>query len=666
MNPLYTSNDSPNRSTKPTKAANAPQIRSPRSHNTFDESFFHFTTEQYGFLYPFYHDHGIPGDVKPLRSTHNLRSLPLSNPVMSPLTKSKDYFLCPMDAILPNTWPLIYKQPNQGDDVPQDAICAVPAIAVNNLIRSAMDAVIGAISDLIGGTDDSNTGTTLFRALFVLEAMCSSGSLLPRFNFHNSLFVYEGHEGKPMQDFDTFFDVVCSTLQDGSSFVYANPQTNKSTTIILSSDYKTPFSDSIYYVNSAQFVDILRDVLSLCDTVTLSFDETVFNDIYGSYFEYRLDTGLSSNDYFNYDVLVAYQMICASFYVNPKVDFIYSADLFRENFYTFVKPLVSDSEAMFFSYNGMSIRYDAFSGHFVSAILSTVFSNWTSYDAFMSLFGLQHSLRFGDYFTDSRTRPYAVGDVSVTVADDNSVSMVDINRTGSLYRFLNAVVKLPSTISDYLRGIFGTSEAPDYHSPKFISHTESNVEGFEVSNTASSTGSLVTNLRTGDDSHAFVVNIDMPCIVMGITYYSMPRVYSLTKSRFFFHKDRYDMFNPFLQNIGDQEVKDAERNPFAPNSTFAYQDRYSEYRQRYSYASGAFLSRLGNWAFICDAISRPFSVPDLNGPQNFMLLRSRAFEYDRFFANIDGYSLGNRFHFIVAYNNVSVQNRPLSVNPSVL
>ncbi len=666
MNPLYTSNDSPNRSTKPTKAANTPHVRSPRSHNTFDESFFHFTTEQYGFLYPFYHDHGIPGDVKPLRSTHNLRSLPLSNPVMSPLTKSKDYFLCPMDAILPHAWPLIYKQPNQGDDVPQDAICAVPADSFELLLTDSMDVVVSEITDIISSTSATYNRATLFRALFILEALCSSGSLLPRFNYHNSVLVYEGSRLSTVQDFDTFFDVVCSTLQPGSTFVYSNPQTSQSTAIILSSEYNTPFSDSGYYVNTAQFVDILRDVISLCTSISLKFDKSVFTDFYGSSITYRVDTGLSLGDYFNYDVLVAYQMICASFYVNPKVDFIYNADLFRENFYTFVIPLVSDSESMFFSYNGMSIRYDAFSGHFVKLILGSVMASWTSYDAFMALFGLQHSLRFGDYFTDSRTRPYAVGDVSVTVADDNSVSMVDINRTGSLYRFLNAVVKLPSTINDYLRGIFGTSEAPDYHSPKFISHTESNVEGFEVSNTASSTGSLVTNLRTGDDSHAFVVNIDMPCIVMGITYYSMPRVYSLTKSRFFFHKDRYDMFNPFLQNIGDQEVKDAERNPFAPNSTFAYQDRYSEYRQRYSYASGAFLSRLGNWAFICDAISRPFSVPDLNGPQNFMLLRSRAFEYDRFFANIDGYSLGNRFHFIVAYNNVSVQNRPLSVNPSVL
>lgn len=82
----------------------------------------------------------------------------------------------------------------------------------------------------------------------------------------------------------------------------------------------------------------------------------------------------------------------------------------------------------------------------------------------------------------------------------------------------------------------GTSPSPDYHFPKFISHNDFVVAGKEVANTTSTNqGEYVTNLDTADDTYAFEVTVDMPCVILGISYFSLPRVYSQTKERFFFH-----------------------------------------------------------------------------------------------------------------------------------
>lgn len=54
---------------------------------------------------------------------------------------------------------------------------------------------------------------------------------------------------------------------------------------------------------------------------------------------------------------------------------------------------------------------------------------------------------------------------------------------------------------------------------------------------------------------------------------------------------KYDFFNPFLQNIGDQAVLQQEiylsdNNPTADNTVFGYQERYAEYMYLPSFVTG--------------------------------------------------------------------------------
>lgn len=162
-------------------------------------------------------------------------------------------------------------------------------------------------------------------------------------------------------------------------------------------------------------------------------------------------------------------------------------------------------ETFYFTMNGIKVPYDYASKAYFSTVLEVVAigvglnnSNINSFvDYILAIFGHRESLRFGDYFTDSRTRPLAVGNDSISVSDGGNVSVIDVSKSIVYQRFRNAVVKLGNNFGDYLRGIFGTTPSPDYHFPKFISHQDFDISGFEVANqTDNGQGNLVTNLNS--------------------------------------------------------------------------------------------------------------------------------------------------------------------------
>ena len=110
----------------------------------------------------------------------------------------------------------------------------------------------------------------------------------------------------------------------------------------------------------------------------------------------------------------------------------------------------------------MSIALDI-----VSAAGGTLSNILAALGYLRNIFCIQNALKYGDYFTGSHTRPLAVGDVTAPVVG-NEVSAVDITKAIAYQRFLNVVVKLKNSFADYLRSIFGTLPAPDYHEAKFV------------------------------------------------------------------------------------------------------------------------------------------------------------------------------------------------------
>lgn len=665
-NPLYNTNDSPNNATQPTKAVNRQGVAVPRTHNTFDLSYNNYTTQLYGYYYPFFCLHAVPGDTVPLRSEVEVRSFAMKSPYLGGVTLKKDYYLCPMQAILPSTWELIYKNPSQGDDVPDDANCLIPKTSLNNIL-SSMDELLQVEPQF---TSTSTDVADRIRMLFIAESFFSSGSLF--FNLGYKCSPIFG-SGDSVYSFDTIFDSFIKYLV-GPGTAFSIKLSNGDTQVfrVSNSDkYISPTTPINVSVSTA--ISIMRENPNFVILASKAGPtDTIVTDYLGSQITLRLPL-LPEKD-INISSILAYQLIWSQYFVNPQVDYIYNCDIYRETFRSnFINKFGSAAwytvPWQTFSYNGSHISYDYFSLHYLIKIFDTI--EPSNYDIIHYLFGLRQSLRFGDYFTDSRTRPYAPGVMDAPVVGEK-VSAIDITKSVVMQRYLNAVVKLGNNFGDYLRGIFGTTPSPDYHFPKFIASSEVAVDGFEVANTSSQQqGLLVTNLKTSADKYEFEVSVDMPCIILGLSSFSVPRVYSQTCNRFFFHNDRFDDFNPMLQYIGDQDIRSIELSSCTnregqADGVFAYASRNAEYKQSFSVASGGFIDMLPSWAFLSDSLFQGYFVPDTLIPQSPEFIRAKDYEFDRFFEVQTGLSLGHKFHFILRYNNQNVCNRPMEVNPGIL
>lgn len=663
MNPLYNTNDSPNNSTQPTKAVNRQGVSVPRSHNTFDMSYYNYMTMQFGKYSPFFVMEGVAGDKIPLKSAHDVRSLPMSSPFLSQLKLNKDFFLVPMQAILPNTWEYIFKTPSQGDDVPDDANCLFPLHGVDQHPNARV------LPELIYQFNNISDDGGRLLWLLVLESIFSQGSLLAQLGCHfNPILVYN----ESRYSFDEWFDHIMLS----EPFI---------TFDLNGVSYSTEYDDSELNsehvrVDLYQVLSILRSYGGQISNLSVVCDEirgTVDDILNIPVFETEDDPGAK----INLSRLFAYQLACSQFYVNPQVDYLYNAQLYRDNVFTLHSNAVNHLERVpvtrYFNMNGISVPYDYLSEHYITRflrmtlyddLLNSVQGIQYAFDWFMCLFGHRESLRFGDYFTDSRTRPLAVGSDNISVSSDNNISVVDVSKSIVYQRFRNAVVKLGNNFGDYLRGIFGTTPSPDYHYPKFISHQDFDISGFEVANsTSDGQGNLVTNLNTRDDTFQFDVEVDMPCVIIGIASFSVPRVYMQTKDRHFFHRNRYDSFNPMLQYIGDQIVYNIERTDSRPlYEIFGYQSRNNEYKQRYGVVSGGFATKLPAWTFVADSIFEPVVDVLVSNTQSPDFIRAHDYEFNRFFAALSGFSIANAFHYIVVFNNQCVCNRPMEINPNIL
>lgn len=653
MNPLYNTVDSPNNATAPTKAVNRQGVFVPRNYNEFDFSHHNFKTQHFGLIEPFFYMHGVEKDRLTLYSSHTVRTLPMASPVMSPLYLNKQFFLVPYQAILPKTWEMIYKNPSQGDDVPDDALCLMSPRFSEFL------------ADLIDILMSGGTYKDVLQSLLNAELFFSSGSLLYNLGFKLNPLIsdpvgFANLETGPFKDvsFDTLFDMVISELfneklyKDDLTFVFDGPSSQRLFTVSNS-------QKGAYFVSPSQFIELLRESWSQINWRTVPEAPALLNEC--TYIDDQVSRPI------NIDKVIAYQVTCMQYFVNPQVDYIYNCDIYRETFNSlFIDAFKQSSfytpEWLYFTYNGNRYSYDYFSQHYLDKLFSTVDYGLLSY-----VFGYRSALRFGDYFIDSRTRPYAVGDLDAQVKD-NKVSAIDITKNITMQRYLNAVVKLGNNFGDYLRGIFGTTPSPDYHYPKYISETRSVVEGFETANTGEAAqGALVTQLNSSQSNHAYDIEIDMPCIILGLSFFEFPRVYCRTRDRFFFHANRFDFFNPFLQYIGDQEIYQDEKPTYGDvRGTFGYQSRYAEYKQTYSIASGGFVDSLPSWANVVDSPSSNEVIPDTAENQNPDYIRCRTYEFDHFFKSLTGFSLGHRFHFILDYNNQAPCLRAMEVNPNIL
>lgn len=647
-----------------------------RTRSRFKLDYHSFDTFRFGEIHPHFVMECVPGDKNvSVRSEHNLRTYSLSAPLMQKISMKKDYFAVPMEAILPFNWDKIYTNPVQGDDVPSDAgtyvadFSSLVATFVSNNIPSVTAKTGASIAEFTAAY------TEVFRWFLCAELFYSSGNLLSSLGIHLShTYSFEmTFSGSPSgrQSLDYYFDLFCSR------FLQLVGPNYKSFRVI--SDGASGSDVHIFHVDAIGLrsaIECMRDDLGTfyLDIIPTSSSTTTIN--IPSFSITMRSIGDATPFGLNLARLFAYQIVCAHYYTDDHVDYIYSAELYREYILSlFSTSGVESIDFVHFDYNGVKCFYDYLS----SAYFVLMINGWSGgyiippqiYSYLQAIFGYKHSLRYKDYFVGSRTQPLAVGDVNVAV-NNQEVSVVDVTQKTQLQRFLNSVNRSGRKFSNYIGELFGVHVAPDYHNPFFLGHTSDDIYGQEVENTAesqqSNANSITAILRSNASRYAFEFDADRPCIILGVTYFDIPRSYWESIERQNFHKDRFDMFNPYMQFIGDQKVYLQELSPahlaYGIN-TFGYQLRHAEYKQRFNQAQGGFVENLPGFAFLNDyGYNASQSLTDVKIGPSF--IRSKNTELDRFYLSLTGYSLGSYFHFIVDNYNDCSASRPMVYAPSIL
>ena len=703
MNPLFNSgNSSANQATAPSNVANqsTPVVR--RSFNRFNNSYSHYTSALYGEYVPFYVQEVNPTDSKKFKSKIQVRTDTLISPLYSRVKMNKDYFFVPYDALLPFNWDKIYKNPSQGDDVPDDA-----SFTVDDFYSSFLPSLLDSFKFAIRGFNElSSFGKAffVFTLPFLDDLFSSSGSFsrlrCPLSHLVSFFFLPQGvpSTGKEGHfSWDRFTELLYPALfKDGLSFqLYLSSSDTTPIYVKIdssSTDDFMPISISGNQrhasVTPKTFISLLRyypqcfvseSSMRTFDSISLDLSPYVL-----AQFDTKLMFAPSSGQdlSLNYSRFAAYSMCCAQFYSNGQVDSVFSAQLYRDMLSSYVNDCyisVESSPVTTFLYNGVKTPYDWLSAHYFQNCASQLFSglgssfsNYSEFSAplaalmyFRSIFDLHNCIKYGDYFTGAHTRPLAVGDVTAPVVG-SSVSAIDMTKALLYQKFLNVVVKLKNNISDYLKTIFGTLPAPDYHEAKFVSHSEGPVSGFDVANTAENQGNLCSLLHDVNENFEFDLQCNQAGVCLGVLSFVSSRAYCMTSDRQCHYVDRYDMYNPMLQGLGDQSILSVEKSGLHA-VPFAYQSRYGELKQRTNYASGAFVDKLRTYCIISDSPFIDSNCLEVLSPNlSPAYIRLLPTEFSRFVKQSGSWSYGNDYHFIVEVNNDVDDVLEMEYSPNVL
>lgn len=654
------------------------------SHSTFRMDPKFFTTMRFGEYQPHLAFEGVPKDKISLRSAHEVRSYTLGSPLLSDVFIKKDYFAVPMQCVLPINWEKVYRNPKNGSDVN----AALVSTSVEDFPAIVRQICLHFIQYATASGQDNNSRLTRqLKAMLTMERFLSAGSLLANLGASLSRlcgFAFNSTDSRTLL-FDKAFDLWINSLIQNISRLDITIDNGAFTVVLDGSDVDADLPGS-NNISLRDFLCIARDDSSF-SVNGITFKEGV--SALPEWPRYTLWSPSATADSAGFPVNLgraySYQIVCAHYFSNDNVDYIFSADLYRQNVRSLAMSLYEISAAAqawpTFVYNGVETQYDVCSAKIFLDLSAVTISDLTGqdidlfftgyYDYLRLILGFNRSLRFQDYFTGSRSQPLAVGDVGAQVVS-GKVSAINTTRSIQMQRFLNAVNRLPQKIESYLEGIFpGDRPRPDQHDPIWLGHTGDVVFGSEVENTGSAQFdpekpvSVTSVLRGNASDYAFEFTVDRPCWILGITYFDIPRSYYKGVQRMLQHVDRFDMFNPFMQFVGDQPVMSSELDSYARNTNFAYTLRHMEYKQEYDRAAGGFAAGLlPGWTFLADDDHRRDDETALRISPDY--IRSRPSEMDKFYLSLSGWSLASYFHFIVKNNNDITANRDMVYAPSIL
>ena len=672
----------------PERSRNQSAPMNREGYNTFDKSRLNLYTQRFSEVCPCYFDDVVEGDNCINQATQDVRTFALRSPLMNNLKMYRSFYYVPLSAIAPRSWEYLQRQPIKGDDITfTDYDISASVFELNaflsmllNLSKSNLSMDTATMRSQV-----TYTSTTLF---LLGSLLYSNSGLLKRLGYTSPFCNVDNNV------FDDIMSKFVVAFAKGGDYPkgLTLSYTKENSRVVTITSGECSSSEVFNFISAGLFYGTLEVGTSIDATSVLWPGlQSALTDITNNFTEPGY-TGIHRLNSVRVSLrsCVAYQSVISQFFSSSVVDSIYNCKSFNDTLCTFFRDALTDIGAptiISSKVNGVDVYYDAFAGRFwrglreVLPIAAPYFEgNFVRFSKFVnsifrvyqSLFAVGHSLRFGDYFTSSRTRPLAVGDTSITVSN-NKVSVLDVNRSLWYQRFLNAVNRGRQDIYDYLKQMTGIEPSHHMSEPIPLVSETYNIGGMEVENTAERQGSIVTLLRNTENRYQYKFMAKEQGVIIGVTYFSLLSVYQNSTNRSYFANDRLDYFNSFLQNAGDQSVMFREifSSPFGQanavdayiNSVFGYQQRYAEFKNAISSASGGFVDgSLPGWSILynpspySDEISNVSLSPG-TVEKGFTLdsafLRNFDNSFDKLFESLTGYNFSNRFHFIIStyYNN---------------
>lgn len=647
---------------------NTPKADAIRAHSNFADGLkYQFAaTYRFGEIAPHFSTDVVPDENRRFSNSHRLRSYTLSNPLMQSLYMHKDYYFVPEPCIIPINYEKFRAIPNRGSDVVPTAVGTTVAQFWRKLSAIA-NAYVGYVRTT-PGAGELSTVTRCFRFIVWLDMMYSRGSLM---KYLGCTPVWSDRGDSPDAIVNNFWNNIATQIAASS------------TNYVV-----VTFGSSNYYIEQ-RGPNVNYGLLSLREAISRMRDDFSFtisaNGISGlvSYIPSAGSIPGGTDDApCDLARVYGYQMLCAHWYSNDKIDAIYTAELYRQLVRSTVRDIIGSGSTgvdATFVYNGVDTYYDSCSAYMFDQVYYTMIGTggvtpddtaWQIFADYCRLiFGFNRSLRYGDYFTGSRTNPIAPGNVNVQV-NNNLVNVVETIQTSWFARLLSNVARMGHKLSNQLKGFNpGVDIVQDWHEPIWLGSTEFDVFADEVDNTGAAQMSdrmaTTAYLRSNGEKVAFSMSVpDKYGVIIGVTYFDIMRFYANAIERTFFHQDRYDGFQSFLQFDGDQAVYRKEIISSWPTlaNSFGYQGNYMEYKQRYNQAAGGFAEGvLPGMVFIADEGRDPNDILE-NGSD---YIRSYPSELDRFYNQLSGYSLATYFHFIIINENYDDANKPMVYNPQL-
>lgn len=672
-----------------------------RKRSSFDLSSVVYNTSRFGEISTHFVTNAIPADHFNMKCHRNVKSLSLKAPFLGTINEHQDYFFVPMSCLLPRNSELIQAQPNIGDDVPSDVYTNIKEFRNNVPVACTNSKWFLGYKSLFNSMKTGG-GSTLTDAIYYfrlqvqlaqilrVECLFSEGSLLNELGCNCSRDIEVWNKSvSPTEHRDdvTVDQWIEHWLTDPDDGVLSHFDMIELTDPDDSTNVKTFYRDParVSDLNFRDLLDFIREngiwaVTNAPYVASVSY--ATRQDYYDFLCDYMEDStdfcleaaGALTDDSADVDLarVLSYQMVCAHFYSNDSVDFIYNAELFRDNALALLqKGFVSYVSN--YSWNGILKPYDVFSEFTMkNAFANSAGAGIVGYttDAvyyrsafFALLFSRRHSLRYVDAITGLRTRPLAVGSTLVNVSG-SSVDVVDITRGILIQRFLNHVNRTGRKLSNYIKGLFGTEPSRDICDPLFLSATTSTIFTSETQNTGADqlteANSVTAKFLDESSSHGFEFDVHDYGVLLGVTYYDIRRPYTGASDPLIHVRDRYDLFNPFIEDSGDQgyranDISNSDRS----GGLFGYQQRYSEYKQTIDRCIGGFPEFLPGFALPYEGLYFGNKI----NPEN---IRSWNRELDPLFVSLTGNSLAQYFHFYHKTTLDVYASRAMSANAKIL